>query len=245
MKELFKNIVFILGTAVVLTAAIYLIPWGAFNWGKLQLMPGSTITVTGEAETQQQNQIATFTAGVEAVSDDKDAAVAEVNEKVATLTQAVKDFGIAEGDIRTQNVSIFQEQEPVTEGGRQRFQPGQWRVNNSIEIKLRDINRASELTDMLANSGATNVYGPNFTLDDTNSTEMELYEEALINAREKAGRMASLAGKKLGKVVSISEGGAPQGVIPMLERGFGGGGAPIEPGTGTVRSSMVVVFELR
>ncbi|MGI5827716.1 MAG: SIMPL domain-containing protein [Patescibacteria group bacterium] len=245
MKELFRNVVFILGTAVVLTAALYLIPWGAFNWGKLQLMPGSTVTVTGEAETQQQNQVATFTAGVESVNDNKDIAVAEVNEKVTTLTQAIKDFGIAEGDIKTQNVSIFQEQEPITEGGRQRFQPGQWRVNNSIEIKLRDIDRASELADMLASSGATNVYGPNFTLDNTNATEMELYEEALANAREKAGRMASLAGKKLGKVVSISEGGTLQGVIPMLERGFGGGGAPIEPGTGTVKSSVIVVFELQ
>ncbi|OGV97101.1 hypothetical protein A2W24_00130 [Microgenomates group bacterium RBG_16_45_19] len=233
--------------ALVIFAGAFFIPWDQITWGKFALVPADTVTVIGEAKTEQQSQIATFTAGVTAVNDDKQKAVDDVNQKVESLIQSVKDFGIPEADIKTQNLSIYQQEEPVTVGGRERTQPGQWRVSNDVSIKLRQIEKTSELTDLLSASGATNVYGPNFTVDDTAQTELDLVDQAIKNAREKAEAIAQASDKKVGEVLNVTETGAQSPVL-MYAAGRdmgGGGGAPVEPGTSTVYKSLTVTFELK
>ena len=76
------------------------------NWGKMSLLPVETVTVNGEAKSQQKNEIATFTAGVEVVISVKEEAVTEVNEKIAELIKAIKDFGITR-QISRHKISLF------------------------------------------------------------------------------------------------------------------------------------------
>lgn len=224
-------------------AACYFLPWENVNWGKIQLSSVKTITVTGEAKTQERNQIATFTAGVSAIKDNKDEAINEVNSKIETVIQAVKDFGIDSSDIKTQNLSVYQQEETYYEEGIRKSRPGQWRVSNSITITLRDINSASDLADLLTRSGATNVSGPTFRLDETQAAEESLLVEAIENARKKAQKIAVSSGGKLGKIISVSEGYQQPITFRALE-GIGGG-PPIEPGTSTVSQTVTVVFELK
>lgn len=235
----------ILTVIVLIAAGIYFIPWDRVNWGRIQVLPGKTVTVVGQAKIQQKSQIATFAAGVTAVNDNKEVAVREVNKKIETIIQSVKDFGIKPEDIKTQNLSIYQGEQTYYEEGVAKSKPGQWRVNNSIDITLRDVDRASQLTDLLSESGATNVYGPNFSFEDTQDIETSLLEDAIKDARKKAEIIAASSGRKLGKIISVTEGtGAPTSFIPFsLDRG-GGGGASLEPGSGTVAKTVTVVFEL-
>lgn len=220
-------------------------PWRLVDWGKLQLDPTRTITVTGEAKTQERSQIATFTAGVSAVNDDKEAAVNEVNEKIKSVIDSVKNFGISDKDVKTQNLSVYQTEETYYDEGVAKGRPGQWRVSNDITVTLRNIDKASELADLLTGGGATNVYGPNFSLDETQSAEESLLDEAIKNARSKAEIIAQSSGGKLGKIVSVSEGLQSQ-TLPRFAEGYGGGGgAPIEPGTATVGKTVTVVFGLK
>ena len=58
---------------VVVGLGIYFVP--QMNWGKVRWLPAEIVTVTGEAKSQQKNQIASFTAGVDAVNDKKEEAV--------------------------------------------------------------------------------------------------------------------------------------------------------------------------
>lgn len=215
------------------------------NWGKLALTPAETVTVTGTADSQERNQIASFSAGVTSVNDNRDTAVNEVNTKTETIIAAVKDFGIPEADIQTQNLSINQNEEVFYSEGAQRSRPGQWRANNSIEVTLRDIDRASALADLLTKSGATNVYGPNFRTQDTDQAENALLEEAIEAARTKADIIAGAAGKTLGEIITVTEGTGSQPILPFESRGMGGGGAPVEPGTTTVSKTVTVIFELK
>jgi len=223
---------------VVLLAGAYFIPWKYVTWGRFKLIQGDTVTVVGEAKTKQKNQKATFSAGANAVSDNKDTAIADVNRKTEAIIEAVKAFGIKSDDIKTQNLNVYQSEETYYEEGRQKARPGQWRVSNTIEITLRDVDRAQALAEILTRSGANNIYGPNFTLDDTGETEKGLIDEAMKNARDKALRVAQSSGRKLGKMVSFIEGYQPVQVYRM--EGSGGGGGGIEPGTGTV----TVTYEL-
>jgi len=233
---------------VILFFALFFLPMKKIEWGKIRWLQPETVTVVGEAKSIQKNQIASFNAGVDSVLTDKDKAIAEVNTKVNELIKAVKDFGIKEADIKTQNMSVYQEEESyTTENGTQRSRKGQWRVNNTIEIVLREVDKASELTTLLTKSGATNVSGPNFSFDDTSEAEKGLFEVAMKDAIKKADMLAKASGRKIGKVVNIVEGSSssnsPFFGAKMMD-GMGGGGAPVEVGSGTVNQSLTVVFEL-
>lgn len=228
---------------IIFLLALFFLPWQRINWGGLQILPGRTITVVGEAQMQQKNQIATFTAGVTVVNDDKDAAVSEVNQKTEALIAAVKDFGVKSEDVKTQNLNVYQREETYYEEGRQKTRPGQWSVSNTIEIKLRNVDRASALADLLTKSGATNVWGPNFTLDESQPAEDSLLEEAIKDAQKKAEVIARASGRKLGKILSVSEGYQPEPIFRALEGA--GGGAPVEPGSSMVKKVVTVVFELK
>ncbi len=233
---------------VILFLALFFLPLRKIEWGKIRWQEPETITVVGEAKSIQKNQIASFSAGVDSVQSDKDKAITEVNTKVEELIKAIKTFGINEQDIKTQNLSIYQQEESYYENGAQRTRKGQWRVNNTVEIKLREIDKASELTTLLTSSGATQVYGPNFTFEDTSNAEKDLFEAAMKDAEQKAEMLAKASGRKIGKVVNIVEGGnysnSPIYGAKVMD-GLGGGGAPIEVGSGTVSQSLTVVFELK
>lgn len=235
-----KKIILIVVVAIV---GVVLLP--KVNWGRMTLQPGEIITVTGQAEKIEKNQMASFTAGVESVNDKKEEAVKEVNDKVQALISAVKGFGIKTEDIKTQNTSVYQSEEMYWDNGVQKSRKGQWRVSNSIEIVLREVDKTSALTDLLNASGANNVYGPNFQMDNSNKVETELFDEAIKNAREKAEAIAKSSGRSLGKVMSVSEGGSAGSPLYFAKDGMGGGGSPIEPGSSTISKSVVVVFELK
>ena len=232
---------------VVILLALFFLPMNKIEWGKIRWQEPETITVTGEAKSIQKNQRASFSAGVDSVLVDKDKAVKEVNTKVEELIKVVKNFGIPEEDIKTQSLSVYQQEESYYEEGVQRNRKGQWRVSNSIEIVLREVGKASELATLLTSSGATNVYGPNFSFEDTSEAKKDLFKAAMDDAKEKAAMLAKASGREIGKVVSIVEGGnyssSPFSAVKMNE-GMGGGGSPIEIGSETVNQSLTVVFEL-
>lgn len=232
------------GTFIVLVL-VFIAPWWMVNWGTVSLREGKTVTVIGTADSMVSNEVATFNAGFNAVSENKDEAVSAVDAAMTELIGQVKSFGIPDEDIQTSGNSIYQEEEPITVGGRQTSEPGRWRVSNNITIKLRDIARVQELNDLLASSGANNVWGPTFEIDGTEA-DNELLGKALENAREKADILAQASGKSVGAVLSITESGATSAIPFFSERDMGGGGGiPVESGSQTISKSVMVTFELR
>jgi uncharacterized protein YggE len=232
----------VIGLLIVITAALFLLPWKQISWGKIISAQREIVTVTGEAKTQQKNEMASFTAGVTVIKENKDEAVNEVNKKTKDLIDSVKDFGIPDKDIKTQNMSVYQTQDPYRSDI-----SNKWSVNNSIEITLRDVTKVNDLSNLLNKSGATNIYGPNFRMDDTNNIEKTLYDSAISDAKDKASIIATASGRKLGKVVQVSEGAGGTSLYPMYAKdGIGGGGGAVsEPGSATVMKSLVVTFELQ
>jgi len=246
-QSLLPTLLFALFLSVFLIGGAFTMPWQSVHWGKVELTPANTVSVVGTAESQERSQVANYSAGVSSVNDNRETALAEVDQKITAIIAAVKGFGIAEEDIKTQNLNIYQSEEQYYEDGISKQRPGQWRVSNTIEVKLRDVNRAQELASILTQGGATNIYGPNFTLDDTKEAEIALIDAAISDARAKAEKIAAASSRTLGIVLNVSEGTAT-GVTPLFARemgGGGGGGGPIEPGTGTVSKSVTVTFELK
>jgi uncharacterized protein YggE len=237
MKHLVSAV--ILGLAIIIAAKV-----------STQPVQPAMITVSGQAEIDSLPQIAHFSASVSEFAEDKDTAVNQVNTVMAQLIAAVKDFGIAEEDIQTQQVSVYE----VSDAGPEIMiyppRPGRngWQASNSIEITLRDIDQASAIADLLQGSGATGVSGPNFTMEDTDDLDAQLLEEAVADAREKAEVIARASGRRLGKVITVSESGASVPYFRGMESSVAmdmAAPTPIEPGSQTVYKTVTVLFELR
>lgn len=236
-----KKFLSLVGIIVVLTAVCLFIPWEHVNWGKISILPASTITVTGEAKKDELPQIANFSASVTATNADKQTAVNTVNNAMEKIIKSVKDFGIDARDIQTQQVSVYQTKEERLSG------KDVWQATNSINITLKDITKTSTLADLLQNSGLANISGPNYSLDDATEAQADLLSKAIDNAREKAGKIAAASRRKLGKVITVSEGysGYPRPLFVggmMAEKSVL---TPVEPGTETVHQSVTVTFELK
>jgi uncharacterized protein YggE len=241
-----KNFIFTILVVILLVAGAFFVPWKNINWGKIQISSPQTITVSGEAKTQQKSQIATFSVGVSSVKDKKEDAINEVNTKVEDIMVAIGKFNIDKKDIKTENLSIYQEQETYYEAGKQKTRLGQWRVSNNVSIILRDISKAAELTSELSKTGATNIYGPNYAVDNENDVEVGLLQEAVKNARSKAEAIARSNGKKLGEIVSIQEGATSGGIIPMARmEASSGTDFSLEPGSSTISKTVIVIFEIK
>ncbi|KKT94526.1 MAG: outer membrane protein [Candidatus Collierbacteria bacterium GW2011_GWA1_45_15] len=246
MKDIARLAWVVFGVGFLL-AVVYFFPWKDITWGRLMMSPERTVTVTGYAESKEKNQIANYSAGVNAVKDSKDEAVKEVNDKIKAITEAVKDFGVDPSDIQTQSMSVYQRQESYYDNGVQKSKPGQWDVNNTITVTLRNVNRASAMADLLTKSGATNVYGPNFQLDTSKKAEDSLMTEAIADAKIKAEAMAVASGTGLDKVISVSEGSAGGVSYPLyaMDGRGGGGGVAVEPGSTKISKTVTVVWSLK
>jgi uncharacterized protein len=219
---------------ILIVIAAFVLPWKNINWGKIRFQD-ETVVVIGESETKQKNEVASFSAGVNVINVNKENAIAEVNKKINELIASVKSFGISADDIQTQSVSVYQQQEINNK----------WIVNNTIEITLRDVSKTQELVDLLNKSGANNVYGPNFRIEETTEVEKTLYESAVTDARERAELIAKASGRKLGKVITVVEGNSSSyPIYKAMDSGLGGG-AVAEPGTSTISKTLTVTFELK
>lgn len=205
-----------------------------------------SITVTGSAIRQQTNQLASFNATVNSKNADKALAVSEVTKKSEKLMADLKQFGIADKDLKTQSLNIYREQVPYYVDGGQRFKDGDWNASISVDITLRDISKSSDLTDLLAKSDTSNMYGPSYSLDEGEPDKTALLKNAFDNAKSKADSLAKGMGMKVGKVKSVVE-GADYGssIYPMKGGGTGAGGGGMEPGSSYVSTTLTVTFELR
>ncbi len=204
-----------------------------------------TITVTGSANRQETNQLASFNATMSNKNADKAIAVSEVTQKSQKLVDDLKAFGVADKDLKTQSLNIYRDQTPYWDNGVQKYKDGDWSASISVDITLRDLTKSGELTDLLAKSDTSNIYGPNYALTENEPDKTILLKTAYNNAKAKAESLANGMGLKVGKVLAVVEGSQASSIYPLRDAAMGAGGGGMEPGSSSVSTSLTVTFELR
>lgn len=119
-------------------------------------------------------------------------------------------------------------------------------ISQTILAKVRDLDKIGEILSGAVEKGANTVSGPAFIIDDIDKVKNEARKEAISKAKEKAKTMAKTAGFRLGKLISINEGG--NGFTPFaLQRDFAKeGSAPsIEPGSQEVSVFVNLIYEIK
>ena len=163
------------------------------------------IWVSGKGVVTVTPDIATLRLGVEVQAATVAAAQSQATVTMDEVMAALTDNGIAEKDIQTQYYSIRQvtkwdrdDEEEVVIG---------YRVTNTVNAKIRDIDKAGTVIDAVAAAGGDliRIDSIDFSVDDPSAYYEEAREKAMADAKAKAEQLAELAGAKLGKATYISE----------------------------------------
>ena len=158
---------------------------------------------------------------------------------------AIKAAGIADRDIRTSGISLnpqykyVENQSPAITG---------YQASNTVDIKVRDISRLGKVLDALVASGANQVNGPSFEIDQPEPVYDQARRDALEKAQARAQMYAKALGLKVRRIVSIDEGGGYRPPMPMpmmaMARAKTESDTAVAPGETTLSANLNVVFEL-
>lgn len=216
----------------------------------------NTISVTGKGEIVTKPDTATFSFVVTEDSETMSDASQKVSEKVSAVTDAVKNLGVAEEDIKTVSYTSYpkykydnmycygcerQSTNPIVG----------FTVSEQTEIKIKNPENVSLVAEILATNKVTNMYGPDYSVYDEDSVREEARALAIQDAREEATKIAKDLGVRLGRVVSFSDDNmypyiyAEDASYSMMASGKSADAPSISPGTNTITENVTITFEIK
>ncbi len=206
---------------------------------------GTLLAITAHAETTRVPDVATISTGVVTQAADANAAMRANATQMDKVMAAIKDAGIAERDIQTSGVNL-NPQYNYSEG--QAPSITGYQASNTVSLKVRDIGKLGKVLDALVGSGANQVNGPSFEVDQPEAAYDEARRAALDKAQARAAMYAKTLGLRVRRIVSISEGAGFQPPRPMpvmaMARGKAESDTAVSPGETALGADLDVVFEL-
>ena len=205
---------------------------------------GTLLSVSSRAEARKAPDIATFSAGVVTQAADGNAALRQNAEQMNRVLAAIKAAGVADKDVQTSGISLnpqyrYEENQPPRITG--------YQASNTVNVKLREVAKMGKVLDALVASGANQVNGPSFGIDDPEPLYDRARLDALKAARARAETYAGALGVRVRRIVSISEGGAampsPMPRMAMM-KAAAYDSTPVAAGESSVSVNLDVVFEL-
>jgi hypothetical protein len=218
------------------------------------------MSVTGEGKITARPNVAIFTASVLTQAQKVKDAQNENSRRSNAIIEFLKKNGVGEKDIKTVGYNISPQYRYYNEPRCLSYpcppqnppEIASYQVQHTIEVKVRDLDKADNLLDGVVASGANEIGSIRFDIDDKDALLAKARKEAIEDAKGKARVLAQDLGVRLGKIVSFSESGSP---IPIFARaaaeakgGFGGGAAPapeVEPGEQEIRSTVTITYEFK
>lgn len=206
---------------------------------------GTLLSVSAQAEARRAPDIATVSAGVVTQSADANGALRENADRMAKVVAAIRAAGVADRDVQTAGVNLnpqyrYVENQPPAITG--------YQATNTVNVTVRDIARLGRILDALVATGANQINGPTFDIDQKEPAYDEARRSALDTARARAEMYAKALGVHVRRIVSIDEtgGASTPRPIPMyaMAKMARDEATPISPGENVLAVSLNVVFEL-
>lgn len=219
-----------------------------------------TISITGVGEVSAVPDVSTINFTIRSSNDSNDtqALQDEVAKKADAVFAKLKELGIEEKDIKTTNYSVnprYGYQECLSS-----IRPCDtsvvigYEANESVDVKVRNTENVSKVLNVLALEQVTEVYGPNFDVDDIQKVKDEARDLAIKDAKEKADVLSKSLGVKIKRIVGYSDDTGNYAPIPMMYSakaevmnqvgGAMGRDANIVEGEQKVNSTVTITFQI-
>lgn len=253
MNELQAKLLKSLAFAVIALAAIGYVY--TYSREISRQYPARTFSVDGTAEIEVVPDVAVFSATVVSEGDKNVAALQKMNsEKMNAITELVKELGVKERDLKTLQYNLNPRYTypscaggvcpPATIDG--------YTLTQSLEVKVRDTEKLSDLLAGVVEKGANTVSDVRFVVDDDADAKNEAREEAIAKAKEKAKTIAKAAGFRLGELITLYE---TSDAMPLPYYDAMSGGAAMElsakaapnlqPGTQPTKVTVTLTYEVQ
>jgi uncharacterized protein YggE len=159
------------------------------------------IYVEGQAETEKPADFVALSFRVVGHNAERPKANAEAQDKVIRALAMLKEARIAESDIVAENLSSEPDYENDERG---RGKLIGYNFTRPIDTRVRDIPRFAKLVDDLIGLGGIEFAHIEGGLSKQKEIEDELWQKALINARERAEKTLKPMGMKIDSVFAVS-----------------------------------------
>ena len=199
--------------------------------------PSRLVTASGHGTVTVVPDQALVSAGVVTHAPTAAAALAQNAREMQRVIAALK--GAGGSNVQTEQVSLY----PQTDD---RDNVTGYTAQNSVSAKTA-VAKAGALIDAAVAAGANTVGGPTLSTSDRDALYRSALEQAVADARAKAGALAHAGGFAVGPVFSVDENGAaPQpmwaAATPVAAKADS---TPVEPGTQDVTADVTVSFEIK
>ncbi len=207
----------------------------------------TTINLSAYGETKIAPDIATISLGVQTEAPTAAEAMRQNAAQMNKVVDAIKRAGVQGKDIQTSGLNLspqyayVQNEQPRLTG---------YQASNQVVIIVRDLAKVGQVVDATVNSGANTVGGISFGLADPSAAEDAARVEAVKTLQARADLYARSMGYRVGRLVSLNEGGGyspvppPMPMMAMARAEKFDAGSPVEGGTLRVRMDVSATFEL-
>jgi uncharacterized protein YggE len=215
----------------------------------IALAPGEVLLqVQATGEHRARPDVMTITAGVVTTGRTAGEALSANSALAGRLIEAVRQAGVEPRDVRTAELSVDPRFEERGRGGGEDQAPRitGYTAANRVELRLRDLARASAVVEALFQAGANSVRGPDFSLSDPKPAEREARRAAIAAAKEEADTYASALGMRVARVLRVGERGAFEtgDGYGIMVTGSKVGRTPLEPGELATRIDVLIDYAL-
>ncbi len=160
----------------------------------------------------------------------------------------IKESGVAEKDIQTTGINLNARYDYDQRTQRQVFRG--YQASNRVNVILRKIDDTGRVLDALVEAGATDLNGPNFSIDDDTAAKDAARKRAVERANAQAKAYAEMLGYQNVRVLSISEAVQGMGPMPMpisksrdtIE--LTAQAAPVQPGMIQTGVNVAITYEM-
>jgi uncharacterized protein YggE len=200
--------------------------------------PRDTVTVVGEGTQNATPDNALISLGVQVKRGSSGDAMNAANNEMTALVNAIKGQGVQDLDIQTSSIGVNQQSNGYAITGYQAY--------NSANVKIHHLNNIGSVISSAQHAVGDDIQlnGITLLLSD-NTTQLRGARSAAMNAAAaRAKEWASLAGRHLGKVLSVSEIVSNGSPATPCYGGCGGGGGGVQAGQINVTVDVAVVYEL-
>jgi uncharacterized protein len=208
----------------------------------------TTLNLGAYGEVRTAPDMATIMLGVMTQGPTAEAAMRANADRMASMMAALRRQGIAERDIQTAGINLNPQYvyEPNTPPRLTGYQ-----ANNQVTIRVMDLARLGQALDATVAAGANEVQGISFGLRTPATAEDEARRRAVAALQAKAGLYATALGGRVGRLVTLNEGGGyaapPPRPVPMAAMARIAGESAqtsVSPGEIVVRIDISGVYEL-
>lgn len=229
------------------STGILVVVAGVFQVPRLHAQDEPVLTVQGASEVRVASDVATVRLGIVAQAETADLAQGQANEVASRILDEVRRVGIGEREIRTERLVLT----PVY--SRQRSpddvpEIAAYRATNTVSVRVEDLGRIGRVIDAGLGAGANQLEGVGFGLDDDGPAREEALDQAIAEARSKAGVMARALDIRLDGILSVDEGGVfiaqPQMEMARAMVFQDAGATPVAPGEVTVSASVTIRYRI-